>query len=152
MKRYLFLLLIALSAPAKAQSEVYFRATAPNPDGRISTELTLIQSGQANQLRYSAEAAGSPAAGSPVRLRQEGDHNLLEVELGRTGQPHAFTQQGDYNVTRWQGGSESGPVEVIQQGNGNLLLQTGGTAAGGAGLRIEQSGGIRMHLQNGPNP
>jgi len=146
MIRFIFLLLLSLPLAASAQSEVYYRQPVAdrNMAGLTSGEITIVQTGQLNQLRV--QEAGTDNA---VRLSQQGTNNALDVEVIGTGNRYDFAQQGDNNVAQWRTGQNNGQLDVLQRGNNNQLIQEGGAPASGVPMRIEQTGGMQLVIKNG---
>ncbi|GAB3643725.1 hypothetical protein [Spirosoma arcticum] len=152
MIRLIFTLMITLPCAAlpwvaSAQSEVYFQQppTDRNLAGLTSGELTIVQTGQLNQLRY-----GEAGTGNTVRLSQQGTNNALDLEVTGTGNQYDFAQQGDNNVAQWRTGHQNNDhLEVLQRGNNNQLIQEGSVPAAGVPMRIEQTGGMQLLLKNG---
>jgi hypothetical protein len=147
MKRLLLLLFLSLPLLASAQSEVYFRQPVAdrNLAGLTSGEITLVQSGQLNQLHY--QETGRANA---VSLSQQGTNNLLDVDIVGADNRYSFAQQGDNNATLWRARQNNGQLDVLQRGNNNLLLQEGSSPASGVPMRIEQTGGMQLIIKNNP--
>ncbi len=145
MKMLATLLLCCLSLFASAQSEVYFRQ--PTADrtmaGLTSSEITLVQTGQLNQLQY--RETGSRNA---VSLLQHGTNNTLDVDMIGSDNRYSFAQQGDNNAAQWRSRQNNGQLDVLQRGNNNQLVQDGGTFAPGVSMRIEQTGGMQLVIKN----
>lgn len=147
MKRFCLFLLLACPLPVSAQSEVYFRqsVTDRNLAGLTSGEITLVQTGQLNQLRFQETGRDNT-----VRLSQQGTNNALDLEVSGTGNRFDFVQLGDNNVTQWRARQQhNGQLEVLQRGNNNHLIQEGGFPVAGVPMRIEQTGGMQLILKNG---
>lgn len=147
MIRFIIVLFISLPLAASAQSEVYFRQPQAdrNLTGLTPGEITIVQTGQLNQLRV--QEAGTDNA---VRLSQQGTNNVLDVEVTGTGNRYDFAQQGDSNVTQWRARQQNnGQLEVLQRGNNNQLIQEGSAPAAGVPMRIEQTGGMQLILKSG---
>lgn len=147
MKRLYLLLFCALPLAVSAQSEAYFRQPVVNGTGLAASELTLVQTGQLNQLQY--QETGRTNA---VRITQQGHANALDIELTGSNNRYGFAQQGDNNLTQWRASQNNGQVDVLQRGNNNQLIQEGSVVAAGVSLRIEQTGGMRVLLRNGHTP
>lgn len=147
MKRFCFFLFLTCPLAVAAQSEVYFRQPVAdrNLAGLTSGEITLLQTGQLNQLRVQ-----DTGRGNTVRLSQQGTNNALDLELSGTGNRFDFAQLGDNNLTQWRAGQPTnGQVDVLQRGNHNRLIQEGGAPVAGVPMRIEQTGGMQLILKNG---
>ena len=147
MKRLLSFLFVSLPLLVSAQSEVYFRQPMADRSlaGLTSGEITLVQSGQLNQLQYK-ETGRSNA----VSLSQQGTNNLLDVDVDGSNNRLSFAQQGDNNATLWRARQNNGQLDVLQRGNNNLLVQEGGSPAAGVPMRIEQTGGMQLIIKNNP--
>lgn len=146
MIRLIFCLLLGLPMAASAQTEVYFRQPVAdrNLAGLTSGEITLVQTGQLNQLRVQESGTGNT-----IRLSQRGTNNALDVAVSGTGNRYDFAQQGDNNVAQWRAGQTNGRIDVLQRGNNNQLIQEGGAPVAGIPMRIEQTGGMQLLLKNG---
>ena len=139
--------MFSLPLVASAQSEVYFRQPVAdrNMAGLTSGEITLVQTGQLNQLRIQETGRDNT-----VRLSQQGLNNTLDLEVSGTGNRFDFAQLGDNNVTQWRARQQNnGQLEVLQRGNNNQLIQEGGAPVAGVPMRIEQTGGMQLILKNG---
>ncbi len=147
MKRLYLLLFVALPLIGSAQSQVYFRQPTGNGSGLTTSELTLVQTGQLNQLQY--QETGRANA---VRITQQGHSNALDLDLTGSNNRYNFAQQGDNNLTQWRASQNNGQLEVVQRGNNNQLIQESSTPATGVSMRIEQTGGMRVLLKNGYTP
>ncbi|MBO0935283.1 hypothetical protein J2I47_01855 [Fibrella sp. HMF5335] len=149
MKRLYLLLFCALPLTVSAQSEVYFRQPVADRSlaGLAASELTLVQTGQLNQLQV--QQTGRANA---IRITQHGQNNTLDLDLTGSNNRYAFAQQGDNNLTQWRASQNNGQVDVIQRGNNNQLIQESSGLATGVSLRIEQTGGMRVLLKNGHTP
>ena len=146
MIRFISLLLLALPMAALAQSEAYFRQPVANRTvaGLSASEVTLVQTGQLNQVQYQAMGRSNT-----VSLSQQGTANTLDLTITGANGHYSFAQQGDYNVARWQSRQNNAQLEVWQRGDNNQLIQTGDGRAAGVPLRIEQTGGMQLILKNG---
>lgn len=147
MIRLITFLLFSLPLTASAQSEVYFRQPVAdrNLAGLTSGEITLVQTGQLNQVRVQQTGADNS-----VRLSQQGISNTLDVAVSGTGNRYDFAQQGDGNVAQWRAGQQNnGQLDVLQRGNNNQLIQEGSVPAAGVSMRIEQTGGMQLLLKTG---
>lgn len=147
MIRFLIILLLSLPLAASAQSEVYFRQPQSDRNliGLTSGEITLVQTGQLNQVRV--QEGGDE---NTVRLSQQGTNNALDLDVTGTGNYYDFAQQGDNNVAQWRASQQNnGQVEVLQRGNNNQLLQEGSAPIAGVPMRIEQTGGMQLILKSG---
>lgn len=147
MKRLYFLFFFALPLIGYAQSEAYLRQPVGNGSGLNGSELTLVQTGQLNQLQY--QETGRANA---VRITQQGRSNALDLDLTGSNNRYTFAQQGDNNLTQWRASQNNGQLEVIQRGNNNLLIQENSGPATGVSMRIEQTGGSHVVIKNGHNP
>ena len=147
MKRLYLFFFFALPLIGSAQSEVYFQQHVVNETGLTNRELTLVQTGQLNQLQY--QETGRANA---VRITQQGHNNGMDLDLTGNNNRYNFAQQGDNNLTRWQSSQDNGHLEVIQRGNNNQLIQESSVLATGVSMRIEQTGGMRVLLKNGYTP
>ena len=147
MIRLVTLLLLSLPLAASAQSEVYFRQPVADRTlaGLTSGEITIVQTGQLNQLRVQETGTDNS-----IRLSQQGTNNALDVAVNGTGNRYDFAQQGDNNVAQWRAGQQNnGQLEVLQRGNNNRLIQEGGVPLAGVPMRIEQTGGMQLLFKTG---
>jgi hypothetical protein len=148
MKRFLFFFFLVLPALAFAQSEVRLLESYLRQAGLTASELTLVQTGQLNQIRV--QDAGTANA---LRLNQQGTGNVLDLDLPRTGTEFRFGQWGNFNAVQWRAAAQSGGlVDVMQRGDGNRLVQDGSSLLAGVPLRIEQTGGMQLILKSGHQP
>ncbi len=145
MKRFIFLLAFGLPLGALAQSEVYFRQpmASQNRTGLSASELTLVQSGQLNQIQFQETGRHNAAS-----LIQQGENNTLDVEIIGSDNRYSFAQQGDNNAALWRSRQNNGQLEVLQRGNNNQLVQDGNSPAPGVPMRIEQTGGMQLLIKN----
>ncbi|QHV96141.1 hypothetical protein [Spirosoma endbachense] len=145
MKRLVVMLLFGLPLATSAQSEVYYRQPPDdrNRTGLTSSEITLVQTGQLNQLNYQETGRGNA-----VNLVQQGSNNVLDVAISGSDNRYSFVQQGDNNAAQWQSRQNNGQLEVIQRGNNNQLMQDGSMPAMGVSMRIEQNGGMQLLIKN----
>ena len=147
MIRFIILLLLSLPLAASAQSKVYFRQPVADRNlvGLTSGEITIVQTGQLNQLRVQETGTDNS-----IRLSQQGTNNALDVAVNGTGNRYDFAQQGDNNVAQWRAGQQNnGQLEVLQRGDNNRLIQEGGAPMAGVPMRIEQTGGMQLLFKNG---
>lgn len=147
MIRLIIFLLFSLPLAVSAQSEVYFPQPLADRSlaGLNASEITLVQTGQLNQLRVQETGRANT-----VRLSQQGINNALDLEVSGTGNRFDVAQLGDNNVTRWRARQQNnGQLEVLQRGNNNQLIQEGGGPMAGVPMRIEQTGGMQLILKNG---
>lgn len=144
--KLLAILLLGLPMAARAQSEAYFRAPVSDRAlaGLPAGEVTLVQTGQLNQLHYQTTGRNNT-----VSLLQQGTANTLDLTISGTNNRYSFAQQGDSNVARWQSRQSNVQLEVVQRGDHNQLIQSGDGRAAGVPLRIEQTGGMQLQIQNG---
>lgn len=149
MKRLILLVIFGLPLGALAQSEVYFRQsmTSQHLAGLSAGELTLVQSGQLNQIQFQETGHRNAA-----KLVQQGDNNILEVDIVGSDNRYSFAQQGDNNAALWRSHQNNGQLEVLQRGNNNQLVQDGSSLAPGVPMRIEQTGGMQLILKNNFRP
>lgn len=145
MKRLILLLAFGLPLGALAQSEVYFRQpmTSQNMVGLSASEITLVQSGQLNQLQFKENGRANA-----VSLSQQGENNTLEVDIVGSENRYLFAQQGDNNAALWRSRQNNGQLEVLQRGNNNQLVQDGSSPAAGVPMRIQQTGGMQLLINN----
>lgn len=146
MKRFIILLLLSsLALVTSAQSEVFFRQPVADRSivGLTTGELTLVQSGQLNQIQFQETGHRNAA-----KLVQKGDNNILEVDIVGSDNRYSFSQQGDNNAALWRSRQNNGQLEVLQRGNNNQLVQDGSSLAPGVPMRIEQTGGMQLLIKN----
>ncbi len=145
MKRLLSILFVSFPLLASAQSEVYFRQPMAdrNLAGLTSGEITLVQSGQLNQLQYKETGRANA-----ISLSQQGVNNLLDVDIEGSDNRFSFAQQGDNNAALWRARQNNGQLDVLQRGDNNRLVQEGGSPAAGVPMRIEQTGGMQLLIKN----
>lgn len=145
MKRLILLVIFGLPLGASAQSEVFFRQPVADRSivGLTTGELTLVQSGQLNQLQFKENGRANA-----VILSQQGENNTLEVDIVGSENRYLFAQQGDNNAALWRSHQNNGQLEVLQRGNNNQLVQDGSSPAPGVPMRIEQTGGMQLILKN----
>jgi hypothetical protein len=147
MKKLFFLLLGGFPFAVLAQSEVYFNQPIAEKTGagRSSQELTLLQSGQLNQLQYRQTGVNNR-----VSVRQLGTQNGLDLTISGSDNQYSIHQQGDRNVMQWGAIQQNGgQLDLSQRGNSNQLIREGSSTAAGVSMRIEQSGGMQMIIKNG---
>lgn len=146
MIRLFIFLLISLPMAASAQSEVYFRQQVPDRNliGLTAGEMTIVQTGQLNQLRVQETGKDNL-----VRLAQHGTNNALDLEVNGSGNRYSFVQQGDNNLAQWQAKQQNNQFELMQRGNNNQLIQEGNASNTGVPMRIEQTGGMQLILKTG---
>ncbi|MEZ0540199.1 hypothetical protein [Fibrella arboris] len=146
MKRLFFLLLIAHPIVALAQSDAYVRQPGAGQalSGLLAGEVIRVQMGQLSQPQDRVTGQGTT-----VSLLQQGTANVLELTLTGENSRYTFAQQGNHNVARWQSRYSNTQLDVWQHGDNNQLIQTGNGRAVGVPLRIEQTGGMQLQIQNG---
>ena len=141
IQRLITFLFVSLPLAALAQSEVYYQLppVGQRMAGLTSSEVTLVQTGQLNQLHMQETGEGNG-----VHLTQQGNNNVLDIDLSGSHNRYSFTQQGDNNAVQWHSRQSNSQLETIQRGNNNQLIQEGSTPAIGVPMRIEQSGGMQL--------
>ncbi len=143
MIRLIFILLFGLPLAASAQSDICYQLpqTDQNRVGSTTGAITLVQSGQPNQLRVKGTGASNS-----VPLSRQGVSNLLDVEVTGTGNQYDFPQSDSNTVAQGPTRQNNSPLNVLQRGQNFLLIQKGTDSTTGLLARIEQMDRMRILL------
>lgn len=142
-------------APASPANEVLLQQAG------ISNQATIAVLGQQNQIRLTQTASANAATvqltgqGNQLQLSQAGDGNRLAVGLDGTNNQLRVSQSGGDVVSLLGLSGSNARIDLIQRNGNNTIIADGltvpgtSTSMGVANLKIEQSGGATIHIQNG---
>lgn len=133
--------------------------------GSGNQALMAVLNGSQNRVQLNQTASGNTASvqltgqANQLMLTQAGGGNVLTLGLtGSTNRLRIDQNGGDVVQLAGLTGSHAG-IDLIQRGGNNTIVADGLTVPspassgqGVANLRIEQSGGATIRIQNGPTP
>lgn len=149
------------TAPASPANEVLLQQAG------MANQATIAVLGQQNQIRLTQTASANAATvqltgqGNQLQLSQAGDGNRLAVGLDGTNNQLRVSQSGGDVVSLLGLSGSNARIDLIQRNGNNTIIAYGLTVpsvstpgvdtlgTGVANLKIEQSGGATIHIQNG---
>lgn len=147
-----------VAAPTSSANEVMLQQAGAGNQATITVlgqqnHTTLNQTANANTA--SVQLTGQ---GNQLQLSQSGGGNRLAVGLDGTNNQLNISQSGGDVLSLLGLTGSNARIDLIQRNGNNTILADGltipGTSAGMgvANLRIEQTGGATIRIQNGPTP
>ncbi|GAB3737432.1 hypothetical protein [Spirosoma lituiforme] len=149
------------NAPASPANEVLLQQAG------MGNQATIAILGQQNQIQLTQTANANAATvqvtgqGNQLQLNQNGGGNRLAVGLDGTNNQLQVSQNGGDVVSLLGLSGSNGRIDLIQRNGNNTIIADGltvpgvatpgtSTGMGVANLKIEQSGGATIRIQNGP--
>jgi len=124
--------------------QVTLQQAYASPGG--SSEIRIEQSGANNRLRVNDSGLRNQTT-----LNQRGNNNNLEFDLLGDENDYLLVQQGNGNNLQMNNVLTEGVSrQVYQYGNDNLLEHNDAVRGKGVPMKIEQFGGARLIISNGP--
>ncbi|AUD01431.1 hypothetical protein [Spirosoma pollinicola] len=143
------------TAPASPANDVLLQQAGTGHQAMIAVL------GQQNQISLSQTANANAATvqltgrGNQLQLNQAGDGNRLAVGLDGTNNQLRVSQSGGDVVSLLGLSGSNARIDLIQRNGNNTIIADGLTVPttsagmGVANLKIEQSGGATIRIQNG---
>lgn len=165
----------AQTNPAKAP-EVFWQLTASSaPVGNAPANEVMLQQagagnqatiavlGAQNQIRLTQTASANAATvqltgqANQLQLNQDGGGNRFSLGLNGSNNQLRVSQSGGDVVSLLGLSGSNARIDMIQRNGNNTIIADGLTVPavsagmGVANLKIEQSGGATVRIQNGPS-
>lgn len=111
-----------------------------------SSEIRIDQSGANNRLRVNDSGLRNATS-----LSQNGNNNNLEFDLLGDENNYLLVQQGNSNSLQMSNVLTDGVSrQIYQYGSNNVLEHNDAVRGRGVPMKIEQFGGARLIISNGP--